>query len=73
MIEEAKKKSVYNKLVQTEIIDYLKQRLNFDYFIAADVFIYIGDLNEVFKLIKEEMKNRKFSIFTEDTNGNFIS
>ena len=39
MIEEAKQKKVYDKLIQTDIVDYLNNNtLNFDYFIAADVF-----------------------------------
>ena len=43
MIEEAKQKKIYNKLVQSEMIYYLKNYdLNFNYFIAADVFIYVG-------------------------------
>ena len=51
MINEARKKNVYDKLIQTEIINYLTNNtLNFDYFLAADVIIYIGDLYEVFSL-----------------------
>ena len=54
MIEKAKQKKIYNKLVQSEMIYYLKNYdLNFNYFIAADIFIYIGNLFEVFKLIKD--------------------
>ena len=49
-----------------EIIDYLtNNKLNFDYFLAADVFIYVGDLYEVFRLIKkrnQKIANLVFSI-----------
>ena len=66
MINEARKKNVYDKLIKTEIIDYLTNNtLNFDYFLAADVFIYIGDLYEVFRLIKkrnQKIANLVFSI-----------
>ena len=49
MINKARQKNIYDKLVETEIIDYLTNNsLKFDYFIAADVFIYIGDLYKVF-------------------------
>ena len=73
MINKARQKNVYDKLVETEIIDYLTNNsLKFDYFIAADVFIYIGDLYKVFKLIKHRNKkswNLVFSI--ELTGGNY--
>ena len=65
MIEEAKEKKVYDKLIQTEIIDYLTNNtLNFDYFIAADVFVYIGDLYEVFSLIKKRNKKSGDLVFS---------
>jgi predicted TPR repeat methyltransferase len=65
MIEEAKQKKVYDKLIQTEIIDYLNNNtLNFDYFIAADVFVYIGDLYEVFSLIKKRNKKSGDLVFS---------
>ena len=45
MIEKAKFKKVYNKLYQHDIIEFLTENpLDFNYFIAADVFVYIGDL-----------------------------
>ena len=49
--------------------------LEYDYFIAADVFVYIGDLSKIFKLIKERNKRYGKLIFsTEHTNrkGYFI-
>ena len=74
MIGEAKKKKVYNKLVQSEITQYLKkQTLNFDYFIAADVFVYVGDLFEVFRLIKDRNTKSGNLIFSieENLNNNY--
>ena len=71
MIEEAKQKKIYNKLVQSEIIHYLKNYdLNFDYFIAADVLIYVGDLFEVFKLIKDRNTKSGNLIFSIEKNLN---
>ena len=64
MIEEAKK-NVYDKLIETEIIDYLtNNKLNFDYFLAADVFIYIGDLYDVFRLIKKRNQKLGHLVFS---------
>ena len=45
--------------------------LNFDYFILADVFIYIGDLYEIFQLIKTRNKSKGKLLFsTEHTDKN---
>jgi predicted TPR repeat methyltransferase len=53
MINQAKQKNVYHKLTPSDIIEYLSsQKLNFDYFVSADVFVYVGNLEEVFRLIK---------------------
>ena len=77
MLEEANNKKIYNNLYHSDIECYLTTRnLEYDYIIAADVFVYIGDLSEVFKLIKERNKhNGKFVFSTEHTNrkGYFIT
>ena len=52
MLEQAKKKQVYDKLTHANIAQYLDAMpLDFDYFVATDVFNYIGDLKNIFKLI----------------------
>jgi predicted TPR repeat methyltransferase len=44
--------------------------LNFDYFISLDVFVYIGDLSDVFRLIKSRNKTGgKLAFSTEDYDG----
>ncbi len=49
MLDEARQKNVYDTLVAGEITAYLKgQAARFDLIVAADVFIYIGDLASVF-------------------------
>ena len=71
MIEKAKFKKVYNKLYQYDIIEFLTENtLDFNYFIAADVFVYIGDLNKIFELIKNRNKNKGKLVFsTEHIDG----
>ena len=71
MLDKAKEKSVYNKLVKQDIVDYLSNAsLNFDYFVSTDVFIYIGDLSDVFRLIKSRNKTGGKLVFsTEDYDG----
>jgi predicted TPR repeat methyltransferase len=49
MLEEAARKQAYDSLVAGEINAYLETRSAcFDLIVAADVFIYIGDLSGVF-------------------------
>ena len=69
MLENAKAMNVYDKLRHVDIIEYLSTaELDFDYFIATDVFVYIGELSEVFHLIKERNKKPgKFLFSTEHT------
>ena len=73
MLEQAKQKNVYDKLTHSEIVEYLSiAELNFDYFIATDVFIYVGDLSEIFRLIK--LRNNQpgklvFSTEHDDKDG----
>jgi predicted TPR repeat methyltransferase len=71
MLNKAKKKNVYNKLIKQDILDYLSNaRLNFDYFISTDVFVYFGDLTDVFRLIKSRnKKGGKLAFSTEDYDG----
>ena len=71
MLDIAEKKNIYNKLTKQDILVFLSNaRLNFDYFTATDVFIYIGDLTDVFRLIKSRNeKGGKLAFSTEDYDG----
>ena len=71
MLEIAKSRNLYDKLDHVDIVGYLSNaELDFDYFIATDVFIYVGDLSEVFRLIKvRNRKPGKLMFSTEHTNG----
>ena len=67
-----RKKSIYNKLIKQDFVNYLlNENLDFDWFFSTDVFIYIGDLSDVFRLIKSRnKKGGKLAFSTEDYNGN---
>ena len=71
MIEEAAKHNVYNTLKHIDIIEYLStSELDFNYFISTDVFIYIGELSDIFRLIKSRNKRSGKLIFsTEHTEA----
>jgi len=52
MIDKAANKKIYDNLIQDEAVNYLNNTSkNFDLFISTDVFIYIGDLEEIFSII----------------------
>lgn len=71
MLSEAERKGVYNQLTKADIFNYLsKEYLNFDYYIAADVFIYVGDISKIFETIKaKNKKNGKLIFSTEIYDG----
>ena len=71
MLEHAKRKNVYDKLIHRDISAYLAtENLDFDYFISTDVFVYVGDLSDVFQLIKSRSKSGGKLVFsTEDYDG----
>ena len=67
MLSLAQTKSIYNKLIHEDIVQFLgKSELDYQYFVAADVFIYIGELSEVFRLIKSRNKRSGHFIFSTE-------
>lgn len=52
MLALAAKKNIYDELVKSDIIDFLKNRRDYDWITAADVLCYLGDLNEVISLCR---------------------
>ncbi len=54
MLSFAAQKELYNSLHETDIRAFLREsNESFDLFLAADVFVYIGDLSEIFSLVKK--------------------
>lgn len=65
MIEEAKKKNVYDDLHIGEVAEFLdKSQERYDLFIAADVFVYIGNLDPIFKLVKTHAAEEALFLFS---------
>lgn len=71
MLEQARDRDIYDKLVKQDIATYLAtENLNFDYFVATDVLVYLGDLTEVFRLIQARNNSSgKFIFSTEHMDG----
>ncbi|MBF0193601.1 MAG: tetratricopeptide repeat protein [Magnetococcales bacterium] len=70
MISLAKKKSVYDDLYVDDIIDRMQSlNSNFELILASDVFVYIGDLEPIFRCInKYSTKETIFAFSTEHTD-----
>ena len=70
MLEKASAKNIYDKLEHKDIIEYLStEDLDFNYFISSDVLVYVGELSEIFRLIKSRNKSKgKFIFSTEHTD-----
>ena len=69
MIARAEEKCLYDKLVHGDIIEHLRgSDLDFDCFICADVFVYLGDLREIFSLIKSRNCRPGTLIFSVETS-----
>ncbi len=70
MIQKAKLKNVYDDLIIEDIESYLKNKnINFDVFVSTDVFIYIGDVTEIFRLIKSRNRSSGKFAFTTEHNS----
>jgi predicted TPR repeat methyltransferase len=64
MLDKAHEKNIYDKLECDELARYL-ENLNgdeYDLMAAADVFVYIGDLDRIFELVAQKLK--KPGLFT---------
>lgn len=74
MLEKAKEKKIYSKLEESDIAGFLRQcEETFDFFLAADVFVYLGDLHEVFHLARQKSEPGCHFLFsTEICEENFI-
>ena len=75
MLEIARKANNYDYLIKDDVVNFLKRgNLNFDYFVFNDVFVYLGELTPVFKLIKaRNQKAGKLAFSTEDGSGDDFS
>lgn len=65
MIREARAKNLYTHLHEAKIQDFLAAAMDrYDLILAADLFIYIGDLRGVFKQIAAVMTNSGLYAFS---------
>ncbi len=73
MIAVAATKGIYRKLYLGNIVSFPKDLQDtFDFYLAADVFAYVGDMQETFSLLSQRARHDVlfcFSTETEEGNG----
>lgn len=68
MIAQAKCKGIYDNLSVGDIVDAVRcAPQQYDLYIAADVFIYIGDLASLFSAMRRNAKKGALFIFTTES------
>jgi predicted TPR repeat methyltransferase len=57
MLKLARERQIYDNLISSELVEFLKgQTKRFDLVVATDVFIYIGDLSQVFQGVRGALR-----------------
>ncbi|HEY0825889.1 MAG TPA: methyltransferase domain-containing protein, partial [Ramlibacter sp.] len=71
MLEQAHARGVYDTLQQADVLDFLEDSdRHFDCVLAADVFIYVGALDRVFRALAQRMPTGGVFAFTvEESTG----
>ncbi len=64
MVAVAKNKKIYDQLIVGDIEEHLDSFTELDLILAADVFTYIGELNEIFKRVKKALKKEGWFAFS---------
>jgi predicted TPR repeat methyltransferase len=75
MLEKARTLGVYDELRQADVVEYLATGSErFDAVVAADVFVYVGALDEVFRLLAQRLPAGAPFCFTveESTEGEAV-
>jgi len=69
IIKKAEEKNIYDELMTGDIVEVLNgSDERYDLFVAADVFIYSGNLTPIFSSIKRRSKNISHFAFSTEVN-----
>lgn len=69
MLEKARARGIYDELVCGELVAFLDgQETNCDVVVAADVFIYIGDLVPVFERVRRALRKNGLFCFSVEAS-----
>ncbi len=70
MLAKSKERGLYTDLIESDVTNALKQSTQpFDLILSADVFVYIGMLDEVFALTSKKLNLGGFFAFTIEDNN----
>ena len=77
MLDKARERQLYDRLVCGEIAEFLSANENaaaFDLIVAADVFVYIGDLTKVFSGVRQALRPDGLFCFSveADEEGDYV-
>jgi len=76
MLKKAEERNIYNELVVSGIEQYFETHdFQPDIVVSADVFVYIGDISNIFEYVSQSIQPGGFFVFsTEDTKDvdNFL-
>lgn len=71
MLEKSKSKAVYNELHNTDLLEYLQDNNDmYDIITAADVFIYVGNLDAVMRQVHQRLKPGGYFAFSVESTPN---
>jgi predicted TPR repeat methyltransferase len=75
MLEAARQRGIYDRLIESDIVAFLNTQTDqFDLIVSTDVFIYIGDLSEVFAGVRRALPSDGLFCFSVEAarEGDFV-
>jgi len=70
MVARARDKGIYDQLIVGDIVDAIKREpLQYSVYLAADVVIYIGALEELFSALRQNAKPGALFLFSTEQQG----
>ena len=71
MLDKAQESGLYDELVQADIVEFLARDANpYDLVVAADVFVYVGALDDVFARVADAvLPGGRFAFTVEESLG----
>ncbi len=73
MLDQAQAKNIYIELHESDLVPFIqKSTIDYDLYLAADVFVYIGDLDPIFTAIAKKEGPKTLIFSTEHASEEYI-
>ena len=75
MLQKAQQRQIYDRLICSDLAEYLQsQDKTFDVAVAADVFVYVGDLSSIFPAVRRALRDEGMFCFSVEAapEGDFV-